>query len=54
MLLEVRDLKTYFFTAAGTVRAVDGVSYLVRAKHHGLRPLCVRRACAMTHGCAVP
>jgi ABC-type dipeptide/oligopeptide/nickel transport system ATPase component len=27
MLLEVRDLKTYFFTAAGTVRAVDGVSY---------------------------
>ena len=24
MLLEVRDLKTYFFTAAGTVRAVDG------------------------------
>jgi oligopeptide/dipeptide ABC transporter ATP-binding protein len=31
MLLEVRDLKTYFFTAAGTVRAVDGVSYNVRA-----------------------
>jgi oligopeptide/dipeptide ABC transporter ATP-binding protein len=31
MLLEVRDLKTYFFTAAGTVRAVDGVSYDVRA-----------------------
>ncbi|MCI0355065.1 MAG: ATP-binding cassette domain-containing protein, partial [Acidobacteria bacterium] len=31
MLLAVRDLKTYFFTAAGTVRAVDGVSYDVRA-----------------------
>ena len=31
MLLEVRDLKTYFFTAAGTVRAVDGVSYNVHA-----------------------
>jgi oligopeptide/dipeptide ABC transporter ATP-binding protein len=31
MLLEVRDLKTYFFTAAGTVRAVDGVSYNVQA-----------------------
>jgi oligopeptide/dipeptide ABC transporter ATP-binding protein len=31
MLLEVQDLKTYFFTAAGTVRAVDGVSYDVRA-----------------------
>src|SRR5262245_54005834 len=30
MLLAVRDLKTYFFTAAGTVRAVDGVSYDVR------------------------
>ena len=27
MLLEVRDLKTYFFTAGGIVRAVDGVSY---------------------------
>jgi oligopeptide/dipeptide ABC transporter ATP-binding protein len=31
MLLEVRDLKTYFFTTAGIVRAVDGVSYDVRA-----------------------
>src|SRR5262245_20912999 len=31
MLLAVRDLKTYFFTAAGTVRAVDGVSYDVHA-----------------------
>jgi oligopeptide/dipeptide ABC transporter ATP-binding protein len=29
MLLEVRDLKTYFFTAGGIVRAVDGVSYNV-------------------------
>jgi oligopeptide/dipeptide ABC transporter ATP-binding protein len=27
MLLGVRDLRTYFFTATGTVRAVDGVSY---------------------------
>ncbi len=26
-LLEVRDLRTYFFTSAGVVRAVDGVSY---------------------------
>jgi oligopeptide/dipeptide ABC transporter ATP-binding protein len=31
MLLEVCDLKTYFYTAAGIVRAVDGVSYDVRA-----------------------
>jgi oligopeptide/dipeptide ABC transporter ATP-binding protein len=31
MLLEVHDLKTYFYTAAGTVRAVDGVSYNVHA-----------------------
>jgi oligopeptide/dipeptide ABC transporter ATP-binding protein len=30
MLLDVRDLKTYFFTAAGIVRAVDGVSYDVQ------------------------
>jgi oligopeptide/dipeptide ABC transporter ATP-binding protein len=28
-LLEVRDLKTQFFTSAGTVRAVDGISYNV-------------------------
>ncbi len=27
MLLEVRGLKTYFFTAGGIVRAVDGISY---------------------------
>ncbi len=26
-LLEVRDLKTQFFTSSGTVRAVDGISY---------------------------
>jgi peptide/nickel transport system ATP-binding protein len=29
--LEVRDLKTHFFTRAGVVRAVDGVSFEVRA-----------------------
>jgi oligopeptide/dipeptide ABC transporter ATP-binding protein len=29
-LLKVRDLKTYFFTRAGTVKAVDGVSFEVR------------------------
>jgi oligopeptide transport system ATP-binding protein len=28
-LLQVKDLKTYFFTQEGTVRAVDGVSYEV-------------------------
>ncbi|WP_323190930.1 ABC transporter ATP-binding protein [Halostella sp. PRR32] len=28
-LLEVRDLKTQFFTAEGTVRAVDGISFTV-------------------------
>lgn len=27
MLLEVKDLSTYFYTSAGIVRAVDGVSY---------------------------
>ena len=30
MLLEVKDLTTYFFIGAGVVRAVDGVSYDVR------------------------
>ena len=30
-LLEVDNLSTYFDTLAGTVRAVDGVSYRVRA-----------------------
>jgi oligopeptide/dipeptide ABC transporter ATP-binding protein len=30
-VLEIDDLQTHFFTAAGVVRAVDGVSYAVRA-----------------------
>ena len=30
-VLEVDDLKTHFFTPAGVVRAVDGVSYSVRS-----------------------
>ena len=30
-VLEIEDLRTHFFTAAGVVRAVDGVSYGVRA-----------------------
>lgn len=30
MLLDVRDLKTYYSTAAGDVRAVDGVSFSVQ------------------------
>jgi len=29
-LLEIENLRTYFFTAAGVVRAVDGVSYGLR------------------------
>ena len=28
-LLEISDLRTHFFTSAGTVKAVDGVSYAV-------------------------
>ena len=28
-LLEVRDLKTYFFTDRGVARAVDGVSFFI-------------------------
>jgi oligopeptide/dipeptide ABC transporter ATP-binding protein len=30
-VLEIEDLRTHFFTASGVVRAVDGVSYAVRA-----------------------
>ena len=30
-ILEIDDLRTHFFTRAGVVRAVDGVSYAVRA-----------------------
>ena len=30
-LLEIEELRTHFFTASGIVRAVDGVSYTVRA-----------------------
>ena len=30
-LLEVRDLKTYFFTDGGVVKAVDGISYDLEA-----------------------
>jgi peptide/nickel transport system ATP-binding protein len=30
-VLEIDNLQTHFFTASGTVRAVDGVSYAVRA-----------------------
>ncbi len=30
-LLEVRDLKTYFFTRRGTVKAVDGISFSLAA-----------------------
>jgi oligopeptide/dipeptide ABC transporter ATP-binding protein len=30
-ILQIEDLRTHFFTAVGTVRAVDGVSYSVRA-----------------------
>jgi oligopeptide/dipeptide ABC transporter ATP-binding protein len=30
-ILEVDDLQTHFFTAVGTVRAVDGVSYTLKA-----------------------
>jgi ABC-type microcin C transport system duplicated ATPase subunit YejF len=30
-LLEVRDLRTYFYSSAGVARAVDGVSFDVRA-----------------------
>ena len=29
-LLDIQDLQTHFFTAVGTVRAVDGVSYALK------------------------
>ena len=29
VLLEIDDLRTQFFTSAGTVKAVDGISYTV-------------------------
>ena len=30
VILDVRDLRTHFFTPEGVVKAVDGVSYNVR------------------------
>lgn len=33
LLLEVKDLKTYFFLERGTVRAVDGVTFSVQRGH---------------------
>ncbi|HTE36996.1 MAG TPA: ATP-binding cassette domain-containing protein, partial [Reyranella sp.] len=30
-MLEIDNLQTHFFTAVGTVRAVDGVSYALKA-----------------------
>ena len=30
-LLEIENLRTYFYTSAGTVKAVDGISYTVEA-----------------------
>ena len=30
VILDVRDLRTHFFTPEGVVKAVDGVSYSVR------------------------
>lgn len=30
-LLEVKGLKTYFYTHEGTVKAVDGVSFAIRS-----------------------
>ena len=29
-LLKVKDLKTYFFTASGVSKAVDGVSFTLK------------------------
>jgi ABC-type glutathione transport system ATPase component len=30
-ILQIEDLQTHFFTAIGTVRAVDGVSYELKS-----------------------
>ena len=30
-VLEIENLQTHFFTAAGVIRVVDGVSYTVRS-----------------------
>ena len=34
-LLEVNDLATYFFTADGVVKAVDGISYHIDEQESG-------------------
>ena len=37
-ILTVKDLKTYFYTASGIAKAVDGVSFnIAKERDHGYR-----------------
>jgi ABC-type microcin C transport system duplicated ATPase subunit YejF len=53
-VLEVKDLRTYFYTKEGVVKAVDGLSYYVKKGECGLGLSRVGRFCSKGRICFSP